>query len=344
MRSYLLVTVTMAMAAAAGCTSRKTGENEVGVLVCKVGVGCSDGRGIQGTIYPPGSTNFFAPWIRDFYTFDTKVQNLEMTARTKGGDRATKDDLQFKTSDGNDISMDVTVVWQIDPKKAPMILHEVGKSTAEVKEKLVRPMARTLVRDVLNELTSESVYNADLRYKKAEEATSTLQAALAPYGVVVTQVILHEHRFHPEYEHIIQERKLSEQRAEQMKSETLAAAENAKNALEDARKKVGADIKTAEGELAQAKLTADAQFYSQQQNATAITAEREAHAQGIEKRNAALSGSGGRAMVKLKIAEALTGKQIVLVPGGGGGAGMNVNKLDINQLIQSMVEASAAQK
>ncbi len=316
----------------AGCVSKTTKETEVGVLVCKLSIGCAS-KGVQTQIYPPGSTNFFAPWIRDFYTFDTKVQNLEMNASAKGGDRKGADDLQFKTTDGNDISMDVTVVWQVDATRAPDLLVHVGKSTSEVKEKLVRPTARTIVRDVLNELTSESVYNADKRFEKAEEARAELAAELEPYGVIVSQVILHEHRFHPEYEKIIQERKLAEQRAEQIKSETEAALQEAKRNLETARGKVASDIAKANGTLEQAKLASDAAYYEQQQNADAIVAERSANAQAIAKRNEALKGAGGRAMVKLKIAEALSGKAIVLIPGGAGG----LNKLDINKLVEMMV-------
>ena len=317
----------------AGCASHSTGETEVGVLVCKIGIGCADGKGVQKELYPPGSTNFFAPFIRDFYTFDTKVQNLEMVAEAKRGDRSERDDLQFKTTDGNDISMDVTVAWTIDPKHAPDLLQNVGTSAADVKEKLVRPMARTLVRDVLNELDSESIYNSDKRFEKAEKAKTVLSEALASYGVIISQVILHEHRFAPEYEKVIHERKLAEQKAQQLKSETEAMTQEALRNLETARGKVASDIAQANGALEQAKLTADAELFQQQQNADAILSERTAHATAIAKRNEALRGSGGRAMVKLKIAEALDGKSLVLIPGGASGIGLN--KLDVNKLIES---------
>lgn len=322
--------------AASACVSHKTRETEVGVLVCKFSIGC-ESKGVQRTLYPPGSTNFFAPWIRDFYTFDIKQQNLEMTLEAKKGDRAGRDDLQFKTTDGNDISMDVTVIWQIKQEAAPDLLQNVGRSTAEVKERLVRPMARTYVRDVLNELTSESVYNADKRFEKAEHARAVLADALAPYGVVVTQVILHEHRFNPEYEQIIHDRKLAEQRAEQLKSETLSAEQEALRNLETARGKVASEIAAVTGVLDQAKLSADAEYYESQQNAEALLAERTAAAKAIAKRNEAMRGAGGRAMVKLKLAEALEGKSIIIVPSGANGVG--VNKLDLNKLIQSQVLA-----
>lgn len=326
----------------AACVSHKTGENEIGVLVCKIALGC-EGKGVQSQLYSSGSTNFFAPYIRDFYTFDTRIQNLEMTAKRNKGDRSMPDDLEFKTTDGNDVFMDVTVVWQIDPSQAPKILESVGTSTAEVKEKLVRPMARTLVRDVMNELTSESIYNADKRFKKSDEARQALAAALAPYGVLVTQVNVSEYRFNDEYQKVIQARKIAEANSEQMKSDAQQAQEEAKRNLEAAKGKVAADVAKATGELAQAKLKADAQFFEEQQNAEAILTEKTNEAAALAKQGLALRGSGGRAQVKLKIAESLSGKSIILVPSGGGG-GVNLNKLDVNQLINSILAAEAGKK
>jgi regulator of protease activity HflC (stomatin/prohibitin superfamily) len=338
MRRTRLHVLGFAALALGGCVSHSTGETEVGVLVCKIGLGCAH-KGVQEQLYPPGSTNVFAPFIRDFYTFDTKVQNLEMTASAKNGDRSTRDDLQFKTTDGNDISMDITVVWTLDQQQIPHILQDVGTSTEEVKEKLVRPMARTLVRDVLNELDSESVYNSDKRFHKADEARQVLSQALGPFGVSVMQVILHEHRFAPEYEKVIHDRKLAEQRAEQLKSETEAVQQEALRNLETARGGVASDIAKADGNLKQVSLQADAAFYAQQQNAEAILAERTANSKAIAKRNEALRGSGGKAMVKLKIAEALAGKTIVLVPSGTGGAAFN--KMDVNKLIDTFKDDPA---
>src|SRR5204863_6880792 len=140
-------------------------------------------------------------------------------------------------------------------------------------------------------------YNSDKRFQKAEEARELLGAYLKPYGVLVQQVMLHEHRFNAEYEKVIHDRKLAEQRAQQLKSEAEAALQDALRNLETARGKVASSIAAAQGELSQARLTADAEFFQQQQNADAILAERTAKAKAIEKRNEALRGTGGRAMV-----------------------------------------------
>jgi len=50
--------------------------------------------------------------------------------------------------------------------------------------------------------------------------------------------------------------------------------------------------------------------------------------------NKALAGSGGETMVKLRVAEALQGKKIILLPMSDGG--MNLKTTNINDLINVM--------
>jgi regulator of protease activity HflC (stomatin/prohibitin superfamily) len=329
MRRLLLFTL---LGAVSGCTCHSTGANEVGVLTRKVAP--FGKKGVQDEVYPSGATYFFPAFVTDWNTFETKLQNLKMTKRPEDG---AVDDIEFKTIDGNDISVDVTVAWRIDPSKVPVVLQKVGESTADVQERLVRPASRAYVRDALNRLKSEDFYVADKRFAIAEEAKRLLSLALNPEGVIVEQVILGEHRFAPAYEEVIHEKKLAEQNAEKLRSEGSAALEEAKRNLESARGKVSQQIATSKGELEQAKLTADAQLVKAKNEAEALLAEARSRAQGIEKENAALGGAGGRTMVKLRIAEALNGKRIVLVPTG---KGANLQTLDINMLLN----ATAAQK
>lgn len=136
---------------------------------------------------------------------------------------------------------------------------------------------------------------------------------------------------------MIKEKKLAEQNAEKLRSEATAAGEEAKRNLESARGRVSQQLAKAQGDLAQARLAADAQLVKAKNEGEAILAEAKSRSQGIEKENAAMAGAGGRTMVKLRIAEALKGKRIILVPAG---RGANLQTLDVNQLIN----AAAAQK
>src|SRR4051812_23513461 len=315
-------------AVTAGCTFHSTDSTEVGVLTRKIGL--LGKAGVQQETYPPGATYTFPAFITDWHVYNVALQNLEMIRAVQKGDRAGRDDIEFKTHDGNDITVDVTVAWRIDTAKTPYMLERVGGSTPEVKENLVRPACRSIVRDVLNTMTSEEFYVSDKRFQKAEEARTKLAAVLAPEGVIVERVILGEHHFHPDYEKVIHDKKLAEQTAERMVSEGHAAQQEALRNLETAKGQVSQKIAGARGSLDQVKLHADADYFRAQREAEAILAEKRARAKGVEKTNQAMSGAGGRTLVKLSVADALRGKQILFLPSGGKSGGlqtMNLNEL-----------------
>ena len=119
-----------------------------------------------------------------------------MTSAKDRGDRGGDDAVEFKTTDGNDIRVNVTVAWRIEPERALHLLQRVGRSTAEIKEKLVRPACRTYVRDVLNELHSEEFTSRRSAFESAK-ALEKLRSELGPEGVVVEQMLLGEHSSTP---------------------------------------------------------------------------------------------------------------------------------------------------
>jgi regulator of protease activity HflC (stomatin/prohibitin superfamily) len=322
------------------CTFHSTDSTEVGVLTRKIGV--IGKAGVQQETYPPGATYTFPAFITDWHVYNVALQNLEMVQQADRGDRQGRDDIEFKTHDGNDITVDVTVAWRIDTAKTPYMLERVGGSTPEVKENLVRPACRSIVRDVLNTMTSEEFYVSDKRFLKAEEARTNLAKVLGPEGVIVERVILGEHHFHPDYEKVIHDKKLAEQTAERMVSEGHAAQQEALRNLETAKGQVAQKIATAMGSLNQVKLATDADYYRSQRDAEALLAEKRAHAKGVEKQNQAMSGAGGRTLVKLHIAEALAGKQIVFLPGGAKGGSLQTTNL--NELLARFAAVNAVEK
>jgi hypothetical protein len=186
---------------------------------------------------------------------------------------------------------------------------------------------------VLNQLVSEEFYVSDKRFAKATEAKDRLNQVLNSEGVIVQQVIIGEYHFNEKYEEVIRDKKLAEQRTAGLRSQAKAAAEKVKRDVEQAKGKVSQQLAQAQGQLDTIKLQADAAFFQNQQRAKAIVIERDAEAVAIKKQSEALASSGGKTMVKLRIAEALQGKDIIFVPSGKGGA--SIQKLDINQLISS---------
>lgn len=299
-----------------GCVPHSLESTEVGVRTVRLALVGS--TGVVAEPYPAGQTYFFPPLINSWTVFDVGLQNMAMTRSADTGARAGDDSLRFKTADGNDISVDVTIAWRVDPVKTPYLLQFVGGSTKEIEERLVRPVARTALRDVLNELRSEQFYDADMRFKKADRAKDACAHFLAPEGVVIDQVLLGEHQFNPAYEQVIKDKTVAEQEAARLRSESEAAAEQMKRELEVAKGEVNQKIETAKGEAAKAQLEADASYFQRDREAQALLAEARSRTEGLKAQAKALAGSGGHNMVKLKLAEALAGKPILFIPAGGG--------------------------
>jgi len=308
-----------------------TGPTEIGVRTVKWSPFTA--RGVVNEVFAPGGTYFFPALLNDWHTFDTKLQNVEMTFDPNRGDRQHRDDLLFKTTDGNDISLDVIVSYRIDPEKAPTIVQYVGTNDFELKDKLVRTIARSKPRDVFGELTTEEFYVSDKREEKAERVKAELNEFMNPYGIIVERVSTKDYRFNPAYQQAIEDKKVADQVAGQNRSSTKAAQEEYLKKLEEAKGEVNKMVAETDGRFKQAQIEGDAYYEQQQRIASAIEAEGTAEAKGITEMNKALTGSGGEVMVKLKLAEALAGKRILLLPVAGGG--LDIKTTNVNKLLET---------
>ncbi len=333
MKSFgFIIALMMAIMTLTGCVPHTTGGTEVGVRTRKLAF--FGQKGVEDHIYAPGSTYFFLPYINDWHVFDTRLQNLEMTFSHTRGDRKAQDDLVFKTIDGNDISLDVIIAYRIDPAKAPYILQYVAKSDTLLRDKIVRTVARSKPRDIFGELKTEAFYVAEARETQSKKAREELQRILGPMGIIVEKVLTNDYRFNADYTKAIEDKKVADQQVEKNRSAQHAAREDYKRKLEEAKGEVNKLVADADGQYLKAKIEADVYMEQQQLLAQAIKAEGIADAKGIQEMNTALSGSGGKAIVKLKIAEALQDKHIILLPTSEGG--MNLKTTNMNQLIETL--------
>ena len=93
-------------------------------------------------------------------------------------------------------------------------------------------------------------------------------------------------------------------------------------------------VADADGQYLKDKIEADVYQEQQRLLAEAIKAEGIAEGKGIQEMNNALAGAGGETIVKLRIAEAIQGKRIILLPVSEGG--MNLKTTDVNRLIETL--------
>lgn len=289
----------------------------------EVGVKVNNISGNIEIIRQPG-TNIYCGLISTFHVLDKTTQRLEMTKTEGRGERSGQDDLRIKTTDGSDVSLDLTINYGLDLNRIEDVVLSSGPGNL-YKTKWVRDFSRSVCRTVFGELTIEEFYNTSLRNQKGLEAKKEMNGLMAPYGILVSSVIAEDFRFHPTYEAKILEKKEADQGVQKEISQALAAQQEQLLKITEATKIKEVKIKEYEGEMAKilvsakaeaGRLTrgaeaydittrrnADGQFIQAENNAKAILAKKTAEAEGIKKMAEALSTEGGHNLVKLGYAK-----------------------------------------
>jgi len=321
------------LAASLGTGCRSTTSTEVGVRTNLVRL--IEKRGHQ-EVYQPGSTYLVCPIINSWTALPISQQNLLMNADPTEGDRPVPDDITFKTRDGNNVYIDVNVMWRIDPKKAGELVSSVGQSIEEIKERVVRPLSRSVIRDVFNEITSEEYYQVAVKNRMAQKAKDELVATLAPYGLIIDMLQVQQHRFDPEYQAAINAQKQAEADVQTLVEQQKNIAVQKKSELEAKRSEWNRKLEDARGEAGRVRNEADGYYQAQTNQAKATVAGAQAEAEGIRKEAEALSKMGGDAYVKMQLAKQFAGKRILVVPGA------NVSTLDVNKMVDFLVSRPAA--
>jgi regulator of protease activity HflC (stomatin/prohibitin superfamily) len=326
MRPRSLVASSLLALPLVGCGA--TTSTEVGIRTSLFGI--LEKRGEQQT-YEPGGVYFFLPIVNAWNTLPISQQNLMMNANPNEGDRPVPDDITFKTKDGNNVYIDVNVMWRVDSKKAGAVIANVGQSVDEIKERLVRPVSRSVIRDIFNEITSEEYYQVTVKNRVAGKAKEELAKELAPYGIVVDMLQVHQHRFDADYQGAINAQKQAEADVQTLVEQQKNMEVQKKSELEAKRSEWNKQTEDALGEAGRIRNEADGYYQTRTNEAKATIAAAQAEAEGVRKEAEALGKLGGDAYVKMQVAKQLSQKRIWLVPG------TNVSTMDVNAMLSFLL-------
>ena len=91
-----------------------------------------------------GSGLHFINPIYNIVELDVKTQNYTMSGVHDEGAKEGDDAIRVLTSDGLEVTIDLTVLYRIVSADAPKLLRETGN---DYRDKIVRPITRTKIRD-----------------------------------------------------------------------------------------------------------------------------------------------------------------------------------------------------
>jgi regulator of protease activity HflC (stomatin/prohibitin superfamily) len=97
---------------------------------------------VQNNVLNSG-LNFVNPVVT-VERLDVRTLNYTMSGVTDEGLKSGDDAIRVLTADGLEVTIDLTVLYRVMPSEAPRLIRETG---ADYENKIVRPIARTRIRD-----------------------------------------------------------------------------------------------------------------------------------------------------------------------------------------------------
>ena len=149
----------------------------------KVGVQVLFGK-VQDNVLESG-LHIINPMV-DVTTFSIQTENYTMSAKSSEGQVEGDDAIRVLSSDGLEVTIDLSILYKVTPSRAPYIYQNIGE---DYENKIVRPVTRTAIRD--NAVNYQAV---DLYSTKREEfqfkINKTISDNFAKNGLEVQQILV----------------------------------------------------------------------------------------------------------------------------------------------------------
>jgi len=287
------------------------------------------GAGIRPEAYGPGLHLIVAGTERlHLFPQDIQVINFSDSESEVSHRFRTAPSIKIQTSDGYNVQLDVAVLYRL--KDAHKVFVEAGPGRS-FEDRLVIPRADQILRKTLGELNSEQFYQGPLRIEKAKAAHDQLRAEVAPAGINIDAVLVRGYVYDEKYQQIIEGRKIKDQTVFLRQAEAKAAIEQRKRDTILAEGKAAVDIELQRGQSEIEKLEAQANLYQRQKAAEGRLLVELAEAKGTGLENTALQGAGSENLVGLKMADALRGVRVIVLPSDGK---EGTNPLDLGDILR----------
>lgn len=182
----------------------------------------------------PGETVRRYPISRQTYT---------MSIATDEGAIYGDDSVAARTSDGQEIFVDASVIYSIDPTRI-IDVHITWQD--RYTDELVRPQARGIIRDAVSQYGVEEVVSTK-RFELVQEITDGLRLKLEENGLILVDFVLRNITFSEEYAYSVEQKQIAEQQALQAQFVVETKKQEAEQARQVAQGQADAAVIAAQG-------------------------------------------------------------------------------------------------
>jgi regulator of protease activity HflC (stomatin/prohibitin superfamily) len=235
--SALIILIIAALLTVLGSGLVYVESNERGI-VKTIGAG-----GIRPQALEPG-LHWILPVVEQVVTYSISNQTYTMSATPSEGQIQGDDSIRARTKDGQEVIIDASVIYSIDPAKV-VALHVVWQDRYQ--DGVVRPEVRGIIRDAISQYGVEEVVSS----KRAEMVliiTEELTTSLAQNNLLLVDFILRDIHFSEEYAAAVEQKQIAEQQAQQAAFVVEQKKQEAEQARQVAQGQADAAVIAAKGE------------------------------------------------------------------------------------------------
>jgi len=216
---------------------------ERGVVISALQAG-----GVRQAALEPG-LHWILPFAEYVIRYPISKQTYTMSIAATEGQRIGDDSVAARTADGQEIFVDASVIFSVNPAS---IINVHIAWQGRYAEELVRPQSRGIIRDVVSQYGVDAIVSAK-REEMSSRISETLRTKLAENGILMDAFILRNITFSEEYAASVEQKQIAEQLAKQAAFVVEQRRQEAEQARQTAQGSADAVVIAAKGE-AEARL------------------------------------------------------------------------------------------
>ena len=195
--------------------------------------------------------HWIIPFFENVKSYSVARQTYTMSSSPTEGQVVGDDSIEARTKDGQQVYIDASVIYAIDPAKL-IQLHITWQDRYQ--DNVLRPVARAAIRDAVAQYGVEEIVSTK-RTELEGLISDAIQRSLEKNNLLMTDFLLRNIRFSDQYAQAVEQKQIAEQQALQAKLVVEQKRQEAEQARQVAQGKADAAVIAAQG-AAQARTCA----------------------------------------------------------------------------------------
>lgn len=191
----------------------------------------------------PG-VHFITPYVETVKRYNIGQQTYTMSKSPTEGQVPGDDSVTTRTADGQEVFIDASVVYQVNPERLIDVFVRYSQDNWE--DILVRPQSRSIIYDRVAQYRVEEVYSTR-RAELQSNIEKDIRAALEANGFLLNSFLLRNVTFNQDYARSVEEKQIAQQNAERARFLVDSEKQEAERVRVQAQGRADAAVTAAKG-------------------------------------------------------------------------------------------------